>query len=85
MAYAIIRHLGSRVDYCKIEDGILHLTDRQLGDEYPHLVKAWKTKAAAKGVLTRILNKYAACEKPDLYGCITDFTIIPYDRDLLNM
>lgn len=72
MAYAIMRKLGSREDYCYIKNGVLNLTQKSLADDYPHLIRTWPTKAAAKGVRTRILNKYHG----GMYGCVTDFSII---------
>lgn len=72
--FVIIRTLGPRRDYCQITNGLLHTTKFDLGQEFPHLVRRYKSRAAAKGVITRILKKYPSGQE----GCITDFGVEPW-------
>jgi hypothetical protein len=59
MTYVIKGKTALRNDFVRLTDGIAHFTDEQLGRDYPHLVKHYKTRAAAQGTLTRILRKYS--------------------------
>lgn len=69
--YILIRTLGSRQDFCQLKDGYLHTTNLQLGREYPHLVRSYKTQAVAKGIITRILKKYSFGQQ----GTIEDYRV----------
>lgn len=73
MSFAIMRRRGSRASFCRLGGGVLHMTDEKLGNEYPHLIRTWKTRAAAKGVITRIIRRY---EPPSEFGVITDYSIV---------
>lgn len=73
MTYAIKLKRETGTYFCYIINGILNQTAVDLAEKYPHLVRRWKTAAAAKGVLTRILKAYPNDRR---FGTAANYTIV---------
>ena len=70
MSYALI---WKGRDYVYINGGIINLTKVDLAQEYPRLIRKWKTKAAARSIRTRILH---SPRLPERYSNFDDYEIV---------
>ena len=75
MSYALI---WKGRDYVYIRGGIINLTKVDLANDYPHLIRKWKTKATARSILTRILNSERL---PQRYASRNDYEIVEVNDD----